>query len=283
MATKGVWPMPEGIKSVEVNGYPMAYRDSGSGTPLVLVHGVINDYRYWDPQIEPFAAHYRTIAVSLRHYFPEPWDGRGDDFSILQHADDVAEFVRRLDLEPVHLLGHSRGGAVVLHVAARYPEVIRTLILADAGGLEELLPDTPESRAMAAERQTNAERLAADLAKGDRDAALRTYVDALGGPGRWDQISADQKLIHLDNAVPSIRTEPRPSLPRETVRKFRFPILPIVGEKSPKRFEETLRAMRLCLPDNMEELLIIPNAAHGMNRQNPQAFNTAVLGFLSGR
>jgi pimeloyl-ACP methyl ester carboxylesterase len=41
--------------------------------------------------------------------------------------------------------------------------------------------------------------------------------------------------------------------------------------------------MRLCLPDNMEELLIIPNAAHGMNRQNPQAFNAAVLGFLSGR
>ena len=78
----------------------------------------------------------------------------------------------------------------MLHVAARYPEVIRTLILADAGGLEELLPDTPESRAMAAERQTNAERLAADLAKGDRDAALRAYVDALGGQGRWDEISA---------------------------------------------------------------------------------------------
>jgi pimeloyl-ACP methyl ester carboxylesterase len=283
MATQGVWPMPEGIKSVEVNGYPMAYRDSGNGTPLVLVHGVINDYRYWDPQIKPFASHYRTLAVSLRHYFPEPWDGCGDDFSILQHADDVAEFIRRLDLQPVHLLGHSRGGAVVLHVAARYPEVIRTMILADAGGLEELLPDTPESRAMAAERQANAERLATDLARGDREAALRAFIDALSGPGRWDEISADQKIIHLDNAVPSIRTESRPSLPRETIRKFRFPILPIVGEKSPKRFGETLRAMRLCLPDNMEELITIPNAAHGMNRQNAEAFNAAVLGFLSGR
>jgi len=276
--------MPEGIKSIEVNEYPMAYRESGCGTPLVLVHGSINDYRYWNPQIESFAAHYRTIAVSLRHYFPEPWDGSGDDFSILQHADDVAEFIRKLDLEPVHLLGHSRGGAVVLHVAARCPEVIRTLILADASGLEELLPDTPEGRAMAAERQISAERLATDLARGDRDAALRAYVDALGGPGRWDEISGDQKLIHLDNAVPSICADPRPSLSREAIRKFRFPILPIVGEKSPKRFSETLRAMQLCLPDNnMEDMAIIRNAAHGMNRQNPQAFNATVLGFLSGR
>jgi hypothetical protein len=48
------------------------------------------------------AAHYRVIAVSLRHYFPEPWDGQGDDFSVLQHADDVAEFSRVLDLGPVH-------------------------------------------------------------------------------------------------------------------------------------------------------------------------------------
>ena len=94
---------------------------------------------------------------------------------------------------------------------------------------------------------------------------------ALSGPGR--QISADQKQIHLDNTVPSIRIELRPSLAREAIGKFRFPILPIVGEKSPKRFEETLRAMQLCLPDNMEEFIIIPNAAHGMNRQNPQAFN----------
>jgi pimeloyl-ACP methyl ester carboxylesterase len=129
----------------------MACQDSGTGMPLVLVHGSMNDYRCWNFQIPVFAAHYRVIAVSLRHYFPEPWDGQGADFSILQHADDVAEFTRALDLGPVHLLGHSRGGAVVLNVAARHPAVIKTLILVDASGLEALLPETPESRAMAVE------------------------------------------------------------------------------------------------------------------------------------
>src|SRR6516162_10213965 len=77
MAMQSAWLLPEGVKSIEVNGYPMAYHESGSGMPLILVH--------------VFAEQYRVIAVSLRHYFPEPWDGRGDDFSILQHAVDLAE------------------------------------------------------------------------------------------------------------------------------------------------------------------------------------------------
>lgn len=283
MATQGVWPLPEGVKSVEVNGYPMAYQESGSGTPLILVHGSLNDYRYWNFQIPALAAHHRVIAVSLRHYFPEPWDGNGDDFSILQHADDVAGFARALDLGDIHLLGHSRGGAVVLNVAARHPEVIRTLILVDASGLEALLPGTPESRALAAEGLQLRERLAADLAKGDRKSAIRAYVEELSGPGRWQQFSPEIKSILLDNAVTAIRPEGRPLLSCEAIRDFRFPILRLTGERSPKRYGEMFRAMRGCVSTNLGEPIVISNAAHGMNRENPQAFNAAVLGFLSGR
>ena len=283
MAVQRVWPLPEGVKSVEVNGYPMAYQESGSGTPLVLVHGALNDYRYWNSQIPVFATHHRIIAVSLRHYFPEPWDGRGDDFSIPQHADDLAAFVQALDLGPVHLLGHSRGGAVVLDVAARHPEVIRTLILADASGLEGLLPDTPESRALAAETLQLRERLAADLARGEHEAAARAFVEALGGPGRWQQMTPDQRSILLDNVATGMRVEARPVLSCEAIREFHFPILRLVGERSPKRYGEMFRAMGPCLSSGVGEPIVIANAAHGMNRENPQAFNSAVLGFLSGR
>ena len=104
------WPLPEGVKSVEVNSYEMAYQEMGSGAPLVLVHGAINDYRVWAAQLPEFAKNYRVIAVSLRHYYPERWDGKGSDFSIEQHISDVPVFIRQLNLGPVHLLGHSRGG-----------------------------------------------------------------------------------------------------------------------------------------------------------------------------
>jgi len=283
MEIRSVWPLPEGIKSVEVNGYPMAYRESGNGKPLILVHGSLNDYRYWNSEIGVFAEQYRVIAISLRHYFPEPWDGRGDDFSILQHADDLAEFTRKLELGPVHLLGHSRGGAVVLNVAVRHPEVIRTLILADASGLEALLPDTPEAKALSAETQQLVDRLAVDLAKGDREAALRAYLDKVVGPGRWELMHPDYKQILFDNAATAMRPEERASLSREGIRKLQFPILPLTGEQSPKRYGEMARAIRRCASENVREPIVISNASHAMNRNNPQAFNRAVLGFLSGR
>jgi hypothetical protein len=101
------WPLPEGVKSVEVNGYDMAYQETGSGTPLVLVHGSLSDYRYWYLLVPQFTKNYRVIAVSLRHYYPEKWDGTGADFSYEQHAADVSAFVKKLDLGKVHLLGHS--------------------------------------------------------------------------------------------------------------------------------------------------------------------------------
>jgi esterase len=283
MAMQGARPLPEGIKSVELTGYPMAYRESGTGAPLLLVHGSLNDYRCRDSQVPVFAEQYRVIAVSLRHYFPERWDGQDEDFSILQHADDVAEFIRRLDLGPVHLIGHSRGGAIALNVAADHPEVIRTLLLVDPSGLEALLPDTPESRAMAVEGRKLRERLAADLAKGDREASLKAYIEAITVPGRWDELDSDKRSILFDNVATAIRPEAWSSLSGEAIRKFQFPVLMLTGEKSPKRYGEMLRACGVACLTGVGETVVIPNASHGMNRENPQDFDAAVLRFLSGR
>ena len=83
------WSIPADVKWIEVNGYPMAYQDRGAGPPLVLVHGSFCDYRIWPDQLEPFSKKHRVLSVSLRHYFPELWDGVGNDFSFAQHAEDV--------------------------------------------------------------------------------------------------------------------------------------------------------------------------------------------------
>ena len=74
------------------------------------------------------------ICVSLRHFFPEQWDGVGDTYSIAQHVDDVIAFIEKLDAGPVDLMGHSRGGHISFRVAQRRPELLRRLILAEPGG-----------------------------------------------------------------------------------------------------------------------------------------------------
>src|SRR5208282_4139395 len=120
------WPIPSDAKCLQVNGYAIAYRDAGKGVPLVLVHGSLTDYRVWQSNIEVFSAKHRVIAPSLRHYYPEPWDGTGGSFSVQQHAEDLAIFAKTLNLGKVHLLGWSRGGSVVVEVAKHHPETVRT-------------------------------------------------------------------------------------------------------------------------------------------------------------
>jgi pimeloyl-ACP methyl ester carboxylesterase len=95
---------------------------------VVYVHGLGGSSTNWTDLaalLSPFAA---GVAVDLPGFgLSEP--GPGFDFSLEAHADVVASFVNGLDAGPVHLVGNSMGGAVALLVAARRPELVRTLTL----------------------------------------------------------------------------------------------------------------------------------------------------------
>jgi esterase len=81
---KPAWDLPADMKTLSANGYPMAFQERGVGPTVVLVHGTLQDYRYWDAQVSSLSPQFRVIAVSLRHYYPERWNGKGDDFSVKQ-------------------------------------------------------------------------------------------------------------------------------------------------------------------------------------------------------
>src|SRR4051812_4765396 len=122
------------MQTPRVNGYDMAYLEIGQGPPLVCIHGTLGDFRTWSAVAGPLSKSRRVISVSLRHFFPEHWDGVGDDYLMAQHVADVIEFIDRLDLGPVDLMGHSRGGHISFRVAEHRPELLRKLILAEPGG-----------------------------------------------------------------------------------------------------------------------------------------------------
>jgi len=188
------------MRFCSVNGYPLAYVDAGTWLPaLLLVHGSINDYRSFTAQVVSLSARARTIAVSLRHAYPERWNGEGDDFTVEQHAADLAAFVQAESLGPTHVVGHSRGGAVAIELALRHPRAVRTLILADPGGLEALLPPSEEGAAMARQSAEMFTRLRENLACGDEVAALARFVDDLSGPGAWQRRTPEQRQVMLDN------------------------------------------------------------------------------------
>jgi esterase len=272
------WSIPSDVKWIEINGYPMAYQDSGEGHPLVLVHGSFCDYRIWPDQIGPFSRKHRVLNISLRHYFPELWDGVGHDFSFAQHADDVGTFIQKLALGPVHLLGVSRGGAVVLEVAKKYPDLIRTLILVDASARLELA-ETEENLKATAFRLNLFADLRKDAAKGDVEGGTARFINRLIGPGSWESLPAERQKEFLQNIWTAIVDDPLLLTTDEELRNFNFPVLMLNGEKSPPMYGVLISEMRK--RGNFEPPVIIPGAGHAMNAQNPKAFNEAVLKFTS--
>jgi len=107
-------------QSINVNGTVLSYRDEGSGTPLVLVHGFCGSSEYWQHLVAPLSRQFRVITPNLRGHGSSTFS---DAPCTMDHlADDIACLLAHLKLESVILLGHSLGGYVTLAFAERYPE-----------------------------------------------------------------------------------------------------------------------------------------------------------------
>jgi esterase len=279
--TPRTWDLPPGIKTLQVNGYEMAYSERGSGVSVVFVHGSVSDYRWWIPQVEPFAGRYRTVAVSLRHHYPERWNGKGDSFTLARHADDLASFIRSLNAGKVHVVALSRGATVALRMAVQNPELLRSLVLADPAPLDTLVPATPQAASEAENRRQFVTAAIEQLDKGNTDAGLERFVEGVAAPGVWKNFPEPQKQTLRDNAwsLKSLLADPKEPVTCGDVGRINVPVLFTTGETSPGIYRAMIEGVQKCA--RQHESATIPNAGHAMNRMNPPAFNSVVMDFLS--
>src|SRR6476646_3590252 len=268
------------MQTLRVNGYDMAYLEVGHGPTLVCVHGSLNDFRIWSGVLGNLSRKYRVIAVSLRHFFPDHWDGVGDTYSIAHHVDDVIAFIEKLDTKPVDLMGHSRGGHICFRVAQRRPELLRKLILAEPGGeLDATLdPDyKPGPSPLAARIAASAEV----IAKGDIDGGLQIFMDALEGPGAWKRLPATSKQLLRDNATTLIgqTRDQRPPFSKADAEAIKTQTLFIGGANTKGTLAQVLHALAAKVKGSRTEM--IPGTTHPMFEQAPQKYCEIVLTYLA--
>lgn len=85
------------------------YLERGHAQPVILIHGTLNDFRVWQFQIESFAQKFHVVSYSRRYAYPNQWPGDGEDNNLTNNATDLELIIKRLDLGPAHLIGHSYG------------------------------------------------------------------------------------------------------------------------------------------------------------------------------
>jgi len=262
-----------------VNGYDMAYIEVGAGSPLVCVHGSLGDFRVWFPVLGPLSRRHRVITPSLRRFFPEHWDGKGEGFTIAQHLADLIAFIEGVGGK-VDLLGHSRGGHLAFRVAQQRPDLLRRLILAEPGGeLDETL--TTSAAASLPSRSARVAAAAEKIATGEIDAGLALFLDGINGSGAWRRLAASQQQRLRDNARTLLGqiNEGRRPYARAEAEAIRVPTLFIGGEQTPGLLPIILRTLAAHVPG--ARVAIMPNATHSMFYQDPVRFSAIVLDFLA--
>lgn len=259
------------LRSITLDGQPQAYLDVGEGPAVLLIHGSLCDCRYWKAQIGPLAKSFRVLSVSLRHYWPERWDGVGDDFTIERHSRDMELLLDALQLESAHVVGHSRGGRVALELALRAPARLRSLTLADPG---VMLPGASDPRGAFRE-----EALAAIL-HGDIEAGLGRFIDSVSGADTWRRMVPWFQQMVRDNANTLIgqATDRTPVLTAAQLAAMSTPTLLVGGALSPEPYPAILTALERLLPTASR--IAITGSSHGMNLGNPRAFNQALEDFM---
>ena len=226
---------------MDINHY---YIEKGTGFPLILLHGNGEDCGYFVHQMEPFAKHFRVIAIDTRGHGQTP---RGEaSFSIRQFAEDLLDFMNLHQIEKAHILGFSDGGNIPRVFALMHPERVEKLILnganLNASGVKRKVQIPIEI----------GYRIAKIFAT--KSPAARKNAEMLG-------------LMVND-----------PNVKAEELSCIQNPTLVIAGEKDMIKDSHT-RLIAKSIPEAM--LSIIPGN-HFIANKNPDTFNEVVLRFLLG-
>jgi pimeloyl-ACP methyl ester carboxylesterase len=220
-----------------------------------------------------------VISVSLRHFFPEHWDGVGDDYRMTQHIADMIAFIEQIEPKPIDLMGHSRGGHIAFRAAQQRPELLRKLVLAEPGGdLDASLNPAPPSPSELGARILAS---AAKVRDGDIDGALKNFVDGIDGDGAWARLSAASKQQLRDNAFTLIGQigENRRPYAKADAESIRTPTLFIGGADTKGALAAVHRALAPHVAASRTSM--IAGTGHWMFEQAPQEFCRIVLDFLA--
>lgn len=270
------------------HGIKLHYVDEGTGVPVIFVHGSLSDGGYWSDQIGPFAKHYRAIAYTRRYNYPNTNPAR-PGYSAVIDSDDLVAFIHTLHLGKVVVIGHSYGALTALFLAARHPEVVRALVLAEPPAVSLLADLTGDERergkAMFEDIQ---QRMVGPMQqayqKGDREGAIRTFMAyVFNDPKAWDKMSESSRGQTLKDAhewdVMMTTGTLFPAITPQAVQRISAPVLILMGAKSYPFLGVIGRELARLLPKR--KTIVFPDAGHQMWLQDAEACRNDVETFLT--
>lgn len=125
---------------LSIRGVQLYYEDTGGpGEPIIFSHGLLWNSHLFSQQVEALKSQYRCISYDHRGQGRSTAPPGGGDIDLRTVYEDAVAFIQALGVAPCHFVGLSMGGFVGLRVAARHPELLRSLVLLDTSAASESL------------------------------------------------------------------------------------------------------------------------------------------------
>lgn len=257
-------------------GLALSYRETGSGPPLLLLHGLFGSAINFNSLAQRLADRFRVLSPDLRNHGASPHDPRMDYPAM---AADILALLDRLRVEQVTLVGHSMGGKLAMNLALRWPERVRALVVVDIAPVRYPFRHHAIIDAMQAlpvtelhdRREADAKLEASIPVQRVRQFILQNLVQH-GTGYRW---RVNLRALADNNA--RIADFPGGDCPFTG----RAPVLFVAGELSdylPPTLHDDVRA---CFPG--AEIATLPGTGHWLHVEKPELFLNTLNGFLNSR
>ncbi len=272
----------------------LSYEERGSGHAVVMVHGIPTDLRAWSNQLDSFSSSFRAISISRRHAYPNKNDFKITDSTVGNNSEDLVSFVQALNLQPIHLIGHSYGGFVSLFSVWKHPELFRTLVLVEPAVPSILVKNEKSplqvlaflfsnfSAAMSARRFQNGNLKLTLKAYdgGDLNGAVKYFYEGIREiSGSFEKLPDPVRSMMLDNGITIGELETEfPIFTKEDARSIKLPTLLVKTQNGPKWLRAIVDGLSKNIPNC--SVVDISGSCHLPHLENPTDFNKSVSEFL---
>ena len=272
-------------------GAKISYTAAGAGEPVVLLHSSASSANQWNGLTAVLAGRFRVIAIDLIGYGEsDPWT----DSAPLCLSDEVAqvEHVLSEDLGPgydgpLHVVGHSYGGAVALSLALRRARrydaaPLTSLTLIEPVAFHLLWNSDPEGLGSFAEIRRLADDVTLALAQGAADRAMARFIDYWSGEGCWARLGEKQQDRLLASAAKVgqdfFAAFAEPSVLADT-RQIAAATLLLCGGCSPAPMRRLFEMLATSIPSSKG--LILKGAGHMSPLTHANAVNSEIASHLA--
>ncbi|MCE7527938.1 3-oxoadipate enol-lactonase [Polynucleobacter sp. IMCC 30228] len=258
--------------SIKVNGIDIAYRFDGpeNGHVVLLSNSLMSNYAMWDCTIPALTDRYRTLRYDTRGH-----GGSGitnGPYSMAQLADDAIGLLDALHIDKVHFIGLSMGGMIGQQLGARFPERVYSLSLCDTAS--EMPPrNLWEERFATAKHEGIAGLMPGTLKRWFLDDFINSSPAEIEKVRQMILGTGVEGYIACGSAV-------RDMTHSAMLLKIKAPTLVLTGRQDPACTVDQATVLHRLIEHS--EMIIIENAAHLSNIEQPAAFNTAIRGFIDG-